>query len=903
MTDSVARRNPYIIGRPIDEQELFVGREGLFRFIEDNLRQGEQAILLHGQRRIGKSSIIRNIPKFVALDEFLFVPFDLEHHIQDDISTIFLEMTQEIIEHLKLSTNDVKLPTIEELEQEPLVFSSKFLPQIYQEIDGRNLVLLLDEFDVSTNNENSSQILENLFIYLDSILELDRKIFIILFLERQSTDMPNILGRFKDAPIAEIGLLDETNSTRLITEPAKDILKYEPEAIKEIIKLSAGHPYFTQSICFAVFGRAWKLDKWEVTKEDIDASVDKAIELAEAGLAWFWDGLSIWEKIVFAAVAEAQKISQQQSQKSAEDPLKIIQKHGIVLKKTLLTSAKDLVKNGFVDDTEQKIKIEFVQRWLVQRHPLEQEIRKLKKIEKQEINSSYELDNQQPNYTKNTGDTVAETNTSSSYYNNHNQRQGIVLGTLAVAGIIISFFSVGVSQISNSCAPNEEKVLGIFCQSNPQAYISNGDRTLFPITANTNLKKGNIAFKDKKYPQAVTFFKQAVKDNRNQPEPLIYYNNAIAMNKGNPLTLAAIVPAKNNEESTAKEILRGVAQAQNQFNNNNGLNGRLLKVVIANDGNEPKQAQQVANELVKDKELLGVIGHANTEAIKAALIEYQEARLAVISPTNTSAIKSNIFFRTVNSEAMTAKKLAEYASDTLKLKKVVIFSNPDSPYSRSLTTKFTNQFKQSEGEVVQPQIDLTNPKLDVKDIEQEVEKTLRTYHPQAAVLFPDTEDTNVALQIATAIKKQMDLSENPNPQGLNLLGGDSLYSNQTLKSGKNAVEGLTIAVPWFREAPQAQNFAQQAAKQWGGAISWRTATSFDATMAFINSFSKNANRATILQNLKKVNLPGNQTSGYPLQFQQGERQTKPVLVEVQGGKFVLLPSQGKITDKPNTKKN
>ena len=903
MTDSVARRNPYIIGRPIDEQELFVGREGLFRFIEDNLRQGEQAILLHGQRRIGKSSIIRNIPKFVALDEFLFVPFDLEHHIQDDISTIFLEMTQEIIEHLKLSTNDVKLPTIEELEQEPLVFSSKFLPQIYQEIDGRNLVLLLDEFDVSTNNENSSQILENLFIYLDSILELDRKIFIILFLERQSTDMPNILGRFKDAPIAEIGLLDETNSTRLITEPAKDILKYEPEAIKEIIKLSAGHPYFTQSICFAVFGRARELDKWEVTQEDVNVTVDKAIELAEAGLAWFWDGLSIWEKIVFAAVAEAQKISQQQSQKSAEDPLKIIQKHGIVLKKTLLTSAKDLVKNGFVDDTEQKIKIEFVQRWLVQRHPLEQEIRKLKKIEKQEINSSYELDNQQPNYTKNTGDTVAETNTSSSYYNNHNQRQGIVLGTLAVAGIIISFFSVGVSQISNSCAPNEEKVLGIFCQSNPQAYISNGDRTLFPITANTNLKKGNIAFKDKKYPQAVTFFKQAVKDNRNQPEPLIYYNNAIAMNKGNPLTLAAIVPAKNNEESTAKEILRGVAQAQNQFNNNNGLNGRLLKVVIANDGNEPKQAQQVANELVKDKELLGVIGHANTEAIKAALIEYQEARLAVISPTNTSAIKSNIFFRTVNSEAMTAKKLAEYASDTLKLKKVVIFSNPDSPYSRSLTTKFTNQFKQSEGEVVQPQIDLTNPKLDVKDIEQEVEKTLRTYHPQAAVLFPDTEDTNVALQIATAIKKQMDLSENPNPQGLNLLGGDSLYSNQTLKSGKNAVEGLTIAVPWFREAPQAQNFAQQAAKQWGGAISWRTATSFDATMAFINSFSKNANRATILQNLKKVNLPGNQTSGYPLQFQQGERQTKPVLVEVQGGKFVLLPSQGKITDKPNTKKN
>ena len=890
MTDSVARKNPYVIGRPIDERGLFVGREGLFRFIEENLREGQQVILLHGQRRIGKSSIIRNIPKFVALDKFLFVPFNLEHHTGENISTIFFEMAQEIVEYLQLSTNHVKLPGIEEIEQEPFVSYNKFLLQVYQEIDGRNLVLLLDGFDFSTNNENSSQILENLFTYLDSILELDRKLFIILFSGRQSTYMPNILGTLKDAPIAEIGFLNKANSQKLITKPAEGILNYEAGAIQEIIHLSAGHPYFTQIICFALFGRARQSDKWEVTKEDVNASVDKAIELAEAGLAWFWDGLSVWEQVVFAAVAEAQKVSQDQPEKTAEEPLEIIQKYGITPTNSLLIAAKLLVKNGFLDETGRKVKIEFVRRCLVQRHPLQQEISKLETIEKQQINSSYELDNQQPNYIKNTDYTVAITNTSSLDYNNPNpnQTKGILFITLVAAMII--FGSIGVYKWPTYCYPREKKVLGFFCQSDPKAYISNGNRTLFLLTGNTNLKKGIKEFKLKNYQQAAIFFKRATGNDRSDPEALIYYNNALAHQKPSRLTLAVIISANNTTESTAKEILRGVAQAQNQFNKKNGLNGKLLEVVIANDVNEPKKAQQIAAELVKDKNLLGVIGHTNSGATKAALVEYEQAGLAVISPTNSSALlESLVFFRTVNSEAVVAEKLAQYAWTTLNLKKIIIFSNPKSHYSKSLTTEFTKQFEKLGGEVVgKPLIDLTNPKLDEK---KEIKKTLYRYQPQALVLFPDTQHTSVALQIATASKKQMNVLDNPNSNRLQLLAGDTLYSNKTLTSTRNKVESLIIAVPWFRETPQAENFAQKAAQQWGGAVSWRTATSFDATVAFIDSFSEKPTRATILQNLKKVNLAASETSGYPLRFNRGERQSKPVLVKVEGGKFVEVPEQ------------
>ncbi|MFM6203222.1 MAG: hypothetical protein ACKPE1_29510, partial [Dolichospermum sp.] len=65
------------------------------------------------------------------------------------------------------------------------------------------------------------------------------------------------------------------------------------------------------------------------------------------------------------------------------------------------------------------------------------------------------------------------------------------------------------------------------------------------------------------------------------------------------MSLAVVVPidSKTNNDN-AQEILRGVAQAQDQFNNNQiknnlnnqGSNGLLLKVVIANDSNNPEKA-------------------------------------------------------------------------------------------------------------------------------------------------------------------------------------------------------------------------------------------------------------------------------------------------------------------------
>ncbi|NMG08271.1 ABC transporter substrate-binding protein [Brasilonema sp. UFV-L1] len=1006
MTYSTTRRNPYIIGRPIDEPELIFGREALFGFIEDNLRQNVKVILLHGQRRIGKSSVLRNIPNFVAPDSFVFVPFDLQDQSGKSLSNILVALATEILDYLELDEDNIKLPLTTDLETEPYIFSSQFLPQVFKELQDKKLVLLLDEFD-SLTTEESKSLVKNIFPYLRNIT-LPNNLFIILLVGQKPEELPTILEVFKEAPIQEIGLLDEPSAKRLITKLAQGVLEYEPDAIRAILELSAGHPYFTQVICFALFGRARELQNWSINRKDVEGIVNKAIELAEAGLAWFWNGLSIPEQVVFSAVAQTQEKAALDQQDS-EEALMLLKSYGVIQTEQLVQALEQLTKDGFLDSTGHKVKVELIRRWLVKRYPLRQVIWQLQNLEEEKVNfllqearllyeqgktqnalavyeqilklnpnhfstvvalaqgyfeidefdkavklytrvyqadparykdgllcalATYgenllaqqdltqakeqfkqilEIDNESPialeklqeiilgetesttrnpqsNFLSAISTTVSNRALArignSSQYSHKSYSQLFPIAAIAVATGILSLVGISVYQVSPRYSVDQQKVFDVGCKPD-EKKISRGECTFFPKLKNSAREQSIQAFQQGKYFDAAGYFKTATTANRSDPEVLIYYNNARAKQQGNPFTLAVVVPADNT--NMAQEILRGVAQAQNQFNEKSGLNSRLLEIAIASDDNKPDTAQKVAEELVKDKAVLAVIGHNTSDATKAALDTYKKANLAIISPTSTSKLLNNkdngVFFRTVPSDAVIGEKLAVYAKKSLGINNVIIFYNPDSSHSSSLREEFTNKFEEIKGQVVQ-KIDLTNSQL---DIETEVEKSFYRYQTQGAVLFPDAQSTPIAIKVAAIVSKRNARFKNSNKQKLMLLGGDALYSNTTLQKGGNDVEGMVIAIPWFREAPQSKNFAQAAAKQWGGQISWRTAASFDATQALIKALSPDASRSTVIRKLQDVKITASETSGEILQFDsEGQSQTKPVLVKVVGGKFELV---------------
>ncbi|NER92017.1 ABC transporter substrate-binding protein [Moorena sp. SIO3A2] len=983
VTNSSNHPNPYEIGKIIDDPDKFFGRESLFQFIEDNLRQRVKVILLHGQRRIGKSSILAQIPNKVATDQFYFVNFDLQGYIHKPFSNIIYNLAQEICDHLvddfDLGQDYLTPPSKQDLNNDINIFFDKFLPKVFWLLKSKNLVFLLDEFDVLTNQKPRSEE-RNFFPYLANLIKRHHQLFMIAVVGRNLVDVPIIVRVFGSPPYHEIGFLNKLSAQRLITKPAKDVVTYEPHAVTKIYNLSAGHPYFTQVLCFTLFLRA-RENQWKIYSRDVELIVKQAIEKAEAGLAGLWESLPIPERVVFLAVAEAQQRAISQHQLLPEHPLSFLEGYGVIQTNPLYQATKRLKDYGFVDDTERRVKVPLVRHWLLQHHSLRQEILKLKTLDQDQTDPIYQLATRQyqqrqihkalvlyeevlqinPNhfrallalaegylqvndyrkavevYTRvyqvkpvqskegflrsllKYGDQLIDqqafrtaknafqqvlkiepdnksaqqklkhiedlSNTPITPVDNTSNLTRLGIAKLAAGLAIISLVGVGLYNVLTPCPTGAQKVFGIRCIATP---ISRGERSLFPrIDNKEEIDLATEGFRNANYAEAAQSFDQAWQVNPNDPELLIYYNNARARKQGFlPFTIAVVVPI-DQSESTAKEILRGVAQAQHEFNDLGGLNGRFLEIAIANDGNKPAKAKEIAQALVKDNSILGIIGHDSSDASKAALPVYDRAGLAMISSTSSSNYltsldkNNNVFFRTVPSNLSSARKLAQHVRNKPGLDKVVIFYDDDSVYSKDLKEKFETHFEQLGGKVVR-EIKLNDPNL---NITQEVKNSFSQDQVKAAMLFPRVESVNTAINIAKA-------NANLYQQGLRLFSASTLYENKTLTRGGKRVEGLTTVVPWFREAPKAITFSQAAKKRWRGDVSWVTATSFDATQAFIHAFFKDASREIVLDRLRNIHLFQTDTSGFPLQFtDQGERESQPVLVQVVNGKFKFVSDQ------------
>jgi branched-chain amino acid transport system substrate-binding protein len=144
-----------------------------------------------------------------------------------------------------------------------------------------------------------------------------------------------------------------------------------------------------------------------------------------------------------------------------------------------------------------------------------------------------------------------------------------------------------------------------------KSILTNASQSSLSITSNEPHSEGKTAFflqdgtPDKSagleaystgnYSVAQAKFEKSLQQKPNDPEALIYSNNAKAVSR-NPVKIAITIPG-NGDINGSHEVLRGVAQAQQEINSGGGINGRMLMVMIVNDGNNYN------DPYISDKEL------------------------------------------------------------------------------------------------------------------------------------------------------------------------------------------------------------------------------------------------------------------------------------------------------------
>lgn len=412
--------------------------------------------------------------------------------------------------------------------------------------------------------------------------------------------------------------------------------------------------------------------------------------------------------------------------------------------------------------------------------------------------------------------------------------------------------------------------------------LSWGDRVLFTDAPNPDMQTGAAAYATGDYATAAARFEAARQAVRNDPEAMIYLNNA-RLGDTPALGIAAVAPI-GDTPNAARELLRGVAQAQEEAIQS----GVSIKVLIADDRNDPNQATAIANALVQDPNVVGVIGHGTSTTTLAAAPIYQKGQLPMIAPTSTTTELatlardgSNFVFRVIPSDQFTGTTLARHMLAQGQ-RRPIIFYNPQSSYSRSLQEAFSTTLGLEGGQVAKL-VDLSqgNPATE-----------LQGSGADAVVLLPDSATFDAAIAVAQVNQGQ-----------LPVLAGDAFYRIETLERGGNSLDGAVVTVPWhpLQSTPP---FAQTAASLWGGDINWRTALSYDAFQALRSARSAGnvtpamgqQGRAALGQTLAGQGFAANGSTG-PISFlPSGDRNTTVLLVSIEPGSrsgtgfdFVPLP--------------
>jgi branched-chain amino acid transport system substrate-binding protein len=366
--------------------------------------------------------------------------------------------------------------------------------------------------------------------------------------------------------------------------------------------------------------------------------------------------------------------------------------------------------------------------------------------------------------------------------------------------------------------------------------ISLGEEILFDeqdIPIKPELEK---VFSDKNYQQSKYLLGDYLEQNPNSPELWVYWNNAkAALLSKDLIKIAVSIPIGTNQD-VAEEMLTGVALAQNEFNDRNnetGIGGRLLQIVIANDDNDEILAEQVAKYFVQDNSIIAVVGHNASNATLAAKNIY-ENKLVMITPTSFSdKIQGYPYiFRMVPQISYFANKLARYIEQENPNSIVGTCLDPGTVDNDSFVAQFEAVFPDKTFKLP---CDFLDKGLTNYSSNQEITEVLEEIKQQkinSVVLAPYVSRMPEMSQIIQDIH-----SKNPSIQ---LYGSPTFFTPSTLEAGQ-AVEGFTLYVPWYPDKNKPKNVQfQQQFQQLYQVITdnWRSAMSYDATWTIVKGLEQ-----------------------------------------------------------------
>ncbi|MGQ9656261.1 MAG: ABC transporter substrate-binding protein, partial [Thermodesulfobacteriota bacterium] len=231
------------------------------------------------------------------------------------------------------------------------------------------------------------------------------------------------------------------------------------------------------------------------------------------------------------------------------------------------------------------------------------------------------------------------------------------------------------------------------------------------------------------------------------------------------------------------DFKRSVQMVFDKVNNEGGINGTKIELVIMDSRGDPKEAVLIAEKLVADPNVIAQIGDFSSSCSMAAAPIYEAAKMVQLSPTTSHqdwTKKGEYMFRVVATQGFEGPYNARWAVEGLKKKRLAtIYINND--WGVDANKYFVAEARKLGAEIVAEEA-FTPGEKDFTAILSKIKRLnpdliyLPTFYADAAAILNQAKRLHFRPVV---------------------LANSSLFSQKTIELGGDAVEGILIPANYF----------------------------------------------------------------------------------------------------------
>ncbi len=219
--------------------------------------------------------------------------------------------------------------------------------------------------------------------------------------------------------------------------------------------------------------------------------------------------------------------------------------------------------------------------------------------------------------------------------------------------------------------------------------------------------------------------------------------------------VALVAPLTGDISAHGQGMKRAAQMAVNEANAANRFTQYRLEFAAFDDRGDPKEAVTVANQIISDPTIIGVVGHLNSGCSIPASQVYAKRNVVMITPASTNpkltqqGLKN--VFRLCTTDDVQGPFAADFVVDSLKLAKVAIIHDKTA-YGLGLAEQFRNRFESRSG----PALSFDGIDVGEKDYKALITKIKSTgpdiiyfggMHPECGLITKQAKELGLAVPV------------------------------------------------------------------------------------------------------------------------------------------------------------